>query len=67
MHLPGVAFGAVLAVLAGAVLTDLALGDGVVGIVRALAAKSDRWFDDEPGGLAGERHHAAPLELPDPH
>ena len=44
LELAGVAFGAVLAVLAGAVLAELAVGDADVVLVRALfelAAKTD--------------------------
>ena len=66
-ELAGVAFGAVLAVLAGAMLADLAVGDGSILLVGALAAKANRRFDDEPAGPASERCHAAPLELPNAH
>ena len=62
---PGVTLEAVLAVLAGAVLADLAVGDGGVVLGRALAAVVDRRVDDEPGRPAEERLGAAALELTD--
>ena len=64
-ELAGVAFGAVLAMLAGAMLADLAMRDGGVVLVRALAAVVDRRVDDAPGRLANEGVGAAALELPD--
>jgi len=64
-YLPGVALQAVLTVLSGAMLADLAVGDGRVALVRALAAVVDRRVDDEPGRPAEERLGAAALELTD--
>jgi len=57
---------AVLAVLAGAVLADLAVGNGGVGFGRALAAVADRRLDHEPAAAAREWLGAAALELADP-
>ena len=64
-HLPGVALQAVLTILAGAVLADLAVGDGRVALGGALAAVVDWWVDDETSRLAEERFGAAALELTD--
>ena len=58
-----VALEAVLTVLAGAVLADLAVGNGGVSLGRALAAVIDGGDDQEPAGLAGERFGAPTLEL----
>jgi len=57
---------AVLAVLAGAVLADLAVGNGGVLFGRALAAVADRRLDHEPAAAAREWLGAAALELADP-
>ena len=54
-----------LAILAGAVLADLAVGDGRVALISALAAVVDRRVDDEPGRLAEEGLGTAALELAD--
>ena len=64
-YLPSVALQAVLTVLSGAMLADLAVGDGRVALVRALAAVVDRRVDDEPGRPAEERLGAAAFELTD--
>ena len=64
-ELPAVASGAVLPVLAGAVLANMAVGDGSVVLVRALATVVDRRVHDDPAGLAGERIGAAALEMTD--
>ena len=64
-HLSGVALEAVLAVLAGAVLADLAVGDGGVAVIVTLAAVVDWRIDDEPGRPAEERLGAAALEQAD--
>ena len=64
-ELAGVARGAVLAMLAGAVLADLAVGNGGVVLGGALAAVVDRRVDDEPGRPAEERLGAAAFELTD--
>ena len=64
-ELPAVAFGAVLPVLAGAVLANMAVGNGSVVLVRALATVVDWRVHDDPAGLAGERVGAAALELTD--
>ena len=61
-----IALEAVLTVLAGAVLADLAVGNGGVALGRALAAVVDRRFDHEPAVAAGEWLGAPPLELADP-
>ena len=53
-----------LAVLAGAVLADLAVGDGGVAFGGALAAMVDR-LTDETATLAGKRLGTPPLELAD--
>ena len=60
-----IALGTVLAMLAGAVVADLACGDGRVVFGGALAAVADRGVDDEPGRPAEERLGAAALELTD--
>ena len=59
-----VALGAVLAMLAGAVLAGLARSDGAVVLGRALAAVVDG-LADKPAGIAGERVGAAALEQAD--
>ena len=61
-----VAPGAVLTMLASAVFTDLAVGDGRVVLVRTLAPVVDWWVNHELARLARERHGAAALEEPDP-
>ena len=63
-HLSGVALEAVLAVLAGAVLADLTVGDGGVALGGALAPIVDG-LTDEAAALAGERLGTSPLELTD--
>ena len=64
-HHSGVALQAVLAVLAGAVLADLAVGDGSVALGGALAPIVDGGVHEEAAALAGERLGASPLELTD--
>ena len=57
-----IALGTVLAMLAGAVVADLACGDGRVVFGGALASVTDR-LANESAGLAGERLSTATLEL----
>jgi len=55
----------VLAILAGAVLADLAWCNGGVALVGTLAAIADR-LTNETAALAGKRLGAAALEQADP-
>ena len=63
-ELPVVAFGAVLAVLAGTVLADLAVSDRSVGLSGALAAVINV-HTDQPAALADKRSRAPAFEQPD--
>ena len=64
--LAGVAAPAMLAVLAGSMVADLAVGDRRVVLGGALAAIVDWRVDHQPGQLAGKWLGAPPFEQPDP-
>lgn len=61
---PVITAGAVRALLAGSVLTDLTRRDGGVAVGGALATVVDG-LTDEPAGPAGEGLGAPPLEQSD--
>ena len=63
--MPIVATVAVLAVLAGAVLADLAVGNGVV-VLRGTLAPIAHVKADQPTPMARERLGTPPLELSHP-